>query len=201
MRHAASNPSAGGGGSAEPEGGLLGALHHGMCGGSLGHHGMLPPHSVDLGDSCSSMHMPFGAGGSDVTSCFSQAIDRLDLAVPGNLRLGGLQFGSEAACMRAALGDGYPGGGSMDPPFNGASCAASSQYSSACPLSMLHYAGSSALGPGPSPMAHQSDPNGESQQARHATSPPRPRPAHRPRAARAASPPTMPAELCLIESH
>jgi hypothetical protein len=169
MRHATSDPSAGGAGPVEQDGGLLGALHSGMCGGSMGHHGMLPPHSVDLGDSCASMHMPFDSGGGDVTSCFSQAIDRLDNLGAGNLRLSGLPFGSEASCMRAAMSDVYAGGNSLDPPFNGAGCAASSQYSTACPLSMLHYAGASQLGPGgPSPMAHQADPNGESQQARRA---------------------------------
>ncbi|KAL1527695.1 hypothetical protein AB1Y20_009081 [Prymnesium parvum] len=160
MRHATSDPSAAGPVASEQDVGLLGALQNQMCGGSMGHNGMLPPHSMDLGDSCAPMHVPFNGGG-DVSSCFSQAIDRLDLAGPTALRLGNLPFGSETGCMCSALGDAYAGGHHMDSSFGGASCAASNQFSNACPLSMLHYAGASALGPGAAAMSQQSDANGD----------------------------------------
>lgn len=162
MRHAASEPSAAGN-PAEQESGMLGALHHGMCSNGMGHGGMCPPNSVDTGDSCVPMHAPFGGGGSDVTSCFSQAIDHLDLPTHPPLRLNGLPFGSETQCMRATLSESYPGSHPADSQFSGASCAAApTQYSNACPLSMLHYAGATALGP--ASMVQPSDPIGDSQQ-------------------------------------
>ena len=109
-----------------------------------------------MGDSCSSMHLHFGPGNSDATSCFSQAIDRLDFSQEGLPMLFG-RGSDESACMRTVLGNQSGAvqnesrashiSNVAESSFVAVGGALQNQCSTSVPLRMLHNAGSLEEGP------------------------------------------------------